>query len=71
MTDREIIKALEYCKDCNANLNFEIINHIERKNIELLELAEIVNRQQIEIEDLRRSYILAVEQLYDETEKMR
>ena len=34
MTDNEIIKALEYCKDCSANLNVEIINLITRQQAE-------------------------------------
>ena len=34
-TDKEIIKALEYCKDCSANLNIEIIDHITRQQAEL------------------------------------
>ena len=38
MTDNEIIKALEHCKDCSANLNVEII--------------DLINRQQAEIEKL-------------------
>ena len=40
MTDNEIIKALEYCKDCSANLNVEII--------------DLINRQQAEIERLEK-----------------
>lgn len=39
MTDNEIIKALEYCKDCSANLNVEII--------------DLITRQQKEIENLK------------------
>ena len=39
MTDKEIIKALEYCKDCSANLNVEII--------------DLITRQQAEIENLK------------------
>ena len=39
MTDKEIIKALEYCKDCSANLNVEII--------------DLITRQQVEIENLK------------------
>ena len=54
MTDQEIIKALEYCKDCSVNLNFEIINGIERTNIELLDLAEIINRQRAEIKEFEK-----------------
>ena len=39
MTDNEIIKALEYCKDCSANLNVEII--------------DLITCQQREIENLK------------------
>ena len=35
LTDNEIIKALEYCKDCSANLNVEIIDFITRQQVEL------------------------------------
>lgn len=35
MTDNEIIKALEYCKDCSANLNVEIIDLITRQKAEI------------------------------------
>ena len=38
MTDNEIIKALEYCKDCSANLNVEIIDLINRQKAEIEEL---------------------------------
>lgn len=41
MTDNEIIKALEYCKTCSANLNVEII--------------DFINRQQAEIEKLQKN----------------
>lgn len=34
LTDNEIIKALEYCKDCSANLNVEIIDFITRQQAE-------------------------------------
>ena len=34
LTDKEIIKALEYCKDCSANLNVEIIDFITRLQTE-------------------------------------
>ena len=35
MTDNEIIKALEYCNDCSANLNVEIIDLINRQHAEI------------------------------------
>ena len=38
MTDNEIIKALECCKDCSANLNVEIIDFINRQQAENEEL---------------------------------
>ena len=38
MTDKEIIKALEYCKDCSANLNVEIIDLITRQQAEIEKL---------------------------------
>lgn len=52
MTDKEIIKALEYCKDCSANLNAEIIDLINRKQAEIKEykrsvLYEFADRLQI------------------------
>lgn len=40
MTDKEIIKALEYCKDCSANLNVEIIDLITRQQSEIERLKE-------------------------------
>ena len=46
MTDNEIIKALEYCKDCSANLNVEII--------------DLINRQQAEIEKLNAENMLII-----------
>ena len=38
MTDNEMLKALEYCKDCSANLNVEIIDLINRQKAEIEEL---------------------------------
>ncbi len=35
MTDNEIIKALEYCKDCSANINSEILDLINRQKAEI------------------------------------
>lgn len=35
LTDNEIIKALEYCKDCSANLNVEIIDLITHQQAEI------------------------------------
>lgn len=53
LTDEEIVKALECCKDCSINLNFEIVQKIEDKNKEILELIDIINRQNAEIERLK------------------
>ena len=46
MTDNEIIKALEYCKDCSANLNFEIIDLINRKQAEIERLKTAFENSQ-------------------------
>ena len=35
LTDKEIVKALEYCKDCSANLNVEIIDLITHQQSEI------------------------------------
>ena len=40
MTDNEIIKALEYCKNCSANLNIEIIDLITHQQAEYNNLLE-------------------------------
>ena len=53
LTDEEVVKALECCKDCSINLNFEIVQKIEDKNKEILELIDIINRQKAEIEKLK------------------
>ena len=50
MTDEQIIKALECCKDCSANLNLDIINLITLKNAKLLELTVLINRYEADIE---------------------
>ena len=62
MTDNEIIKALEYCKDCSANLNVEIIDLINRQQEELENAkaqikicAEVIERQYTEIERLNNN----------------
>lgn len=39
MTDKEIIKALDYCKDCYANINIDIIDLINRKQAEIEKLT--------------------------------
>ena len=39
MTDNEIIKALDYCKDCYANINIDIIDLINRKQAEIEKLT--------------------------------
>ena len=53
LTDEEIIKGLECCKDCSINLNFEIVQKIEDKNKEILELIDIINSLKAEIEKLK------------------
>lgn len=53
LTDEEIVKALECCKDCSINLNFEIVQKIEDKNKEILELIDIINSLKAEIEKLK------------------
>ena len=35
MTDKEIIKALEFCKDCSININEEILDLINRQQEQL------------------------------------
>ena len=35
LTDAEIKRALEYCQDCSANLNVEIIDLITRQKAEI------------------------------------
>lgn len=35
MADKEIIKALDYCKDCYANINIDIIDLINRQHTEI------------------------------------
>ena len=59
LTDEEIIKGLECCKDCSINLNFEIVQKIEDKNKEILELIDIINRQNAEIERLKKDVSVA------------
>ena len=53
MTDNEIIKALEYCKDCSANLNVEIIDLITRQQAEIERLQKEVNLVSIQFQDLQ------------------
>ena len=48
LTYKEIIKALEYCKDCSANLNVEIIDLINRLQAQNKDLAETVHNLTIE-----------------------
>ena len=44
MTDNEIIKALEYCKDCSAKLNVEIIDLINRQQKDIDDLCKVLGR---------------------------
>ena len=56
MIDNEIIKALEYCKDCSANLNIEIIDLINRQQAEIERLRKEVNLVSIQFQDLQERY---------------
>lgn len=53
MTDNEIIKALEYCKTCSANLNVEIIDFINRQQAEIVRLKSMNQSKLDAIHDLR------------------
>ena len=59
LTDEEVVKALECCKDCSINLNFEIVQKIEDKNKEILELIDIINSLKAEIERLKKEVFVA------------
>ena len=59
LTDEEVVKALECCKDCSINLNFEIVQKIEDKNKEILELTDIINSLKAEIERLKKEVSVA------------
>ena len=59
LTDEEVVKALECCKDCSINLNFEIVQKIEDKNKEILELIDIINSLKAEIERLKKEVSVA------------
>lgn len=52
MTDNEIIKALEYCKDCSANLNVEIIDLITRQRAEIERLKEEKSKLENKIDEM-------------------
>ena len=75
LTYKEIIKALEYCKDCSANLNVEIIDLITRQQAEY-ENLKVENQSlrtaanslkmhyeeaQAEVERLKRELDLVIE----------
>lgn len=66
MTDNEIIKALEYCKDCSANLNVEIIDLITRQRAEIERLNKVYQANQQLINALNKSYFLAKAEAYKE-----
>ena len=55
MTDKEIIKALEYCKNCSANLNIEIIDLINRQQAEYNNLLEQFRILDCECERLEKA----------------
>ena len=59
LTDEEVVKALECCKDCSINLNFEIVQKIEDKNKEIFELTDIINSLKAEIERLNKEVSVA------------
>ena len=56
MESNDIIKALEYCKDCSANLNVEIIDLITRQQTEIERLRKEVNLVSIQFQDLQERY---------------
>ena len=56
LTDTEIKRALEYCKDCSANLNVEIIDLITRQQEEIDRLRKEVNLVSIQFQDLQERY---------------
>ena len=70
MTDNEIIKALEYCKDCSANLNVEIIDLITRQQSEIERLNKVYQANQQLINALNKSYFLAKSEAYKEFAKL-
>lgn len=39
MTDKDIMDALEFCKDCSININWEIIDLISRQQAEIERLT--------------------------------
>lgn len=45
MTDKEIMDALEFCKDCSININWEIIDLISRQQAEIKWLKEALQTQ--------------------------
>ena len=57
LTYKEIIKALEYCKDCSANLNVEIIDLITRQKAENKSQSIMIKMLKGSIEDYKNSYI--------------
>ena len=53
LTDAEIKRALEYCKDCSANLNVEIIDLITRQQAEIERLKTNLN---VELDNFASEY---------------
>lgn len=54
MTDEEVIKALQYCEDCSANINIDIIDLIKRQKAEIEALYQINAKSEKEIYELRK-----------------
>ena len=54
MTDEEVIKALQYCEDCSANINIDIIDLIKRQKAEIEVLYQINAKSEKEIYELRK-----------------
>ena len=67
MTETEIEKALEYCKDCSANLNIEIIECIYRKNAEIKKCVDTLCKK----EDMMQLIAEERNQYYDELQAAR
>lgn len=54
MNDEEVIKALQYCEDCSANINIDIIDLIKRQKAEIEALYQINAKSEKEIYELRK-----------------
>ena len=66
MTDNEIIKALEYCKDCSANLNVEIIDLINSQKAEIERLKKLLEEADVNYNKCaKRFYKEAIKEFAD------